>query len=690
MSEDPVRRRRGPDLRPRRSRRGTSLQGRPNRSSDEELPIQIGRLYLLNDRLVQITRRTIEGRLVVTDQDTGSERTVLPGELRARPTDLVCGADHSAEERALSDRMLTEAQRAESVRRLDLIRPLLDPAARTKQVAIRVSCQAGTSTRTVYRWLGAYLEGGLSALAPAARGVATGTVRVDSRVEQIIESVIHEAFQAGEGSITALGLLPKIHAACDRLTPSGGTDQPVSYPGKATLQRRLSRLRKHFQNHVGETRRILRERQQPVTGSIDARRVLEIVEVDHTVIDVHAVDAETLEPIGRPTFTVAIDVFTRCVLGFVLMLMPPCALAAALCLQRMRFPKEPWLKQIGLDIEWPMYGAPEIIQTDSAKEFPSPGFRYGCERMGSQPRTRPLAAPRYGGTCERLIGTFMRKFRLLPGASYNDMLGKATRKPVREACYTLSALEWELVREIALYHDTRHRVLGMTPRQAWDQAFAVKGRIAPALPTISPELCVIDFLPRIERKVGREGIEYGGRFYWAEELRPLIPQRPLITLRPDPRNVRHLWLQLPELGYVRSTLYKPRDFQGVTLWDWRGWRAQRRGPPVLNHTVHADLLDDSRERRKQAAAKVRAHRNTAKTVTQTRRREVQNRLFQQETRADRERSDPSQAPKPVEPGAPDGSRRPELRVVRSTAEGPDLSRLPATPRFVFRRTPRQR
>ena len=71
-------------------------------------------------------------------------------------------------------------------------------------------------------------------------------------------------------------------------------------------------------------------------------------------------NAETLEPIGRPTFTIAIDDFARCVLAFVLTLMPPCALAAALCLQKMRFPKEPWLKQVGLEIEWPRFSKPII------------------------------------------------------------------------------------------------------------------------------------------------------------------------------------------------------------------------------------------------------------------------------------------------------------------------------------------
>jgi L-lactate dehydrogenase complex protein LldG len=184
-------------------------------------------------------------------------------------------------------------------------------------VAKSLARQAGTSARTLYRWLGAYLEGGLRELAPAARGLSRGAALLDPRVEEIIEKAVLEAFAAGESSVTVLGLIPSIQTACEALPP-GPDGKRVSSPGRATVQRRLSRLRKDYKNHKGETRRVLRDLQQPVTGSIDARRALEIVEIDHTVMDVHAVDAETLEPIGRPTFTIAIDDFTRCVLAFVL------------------------------------------------------------------------------------------------------------------------------------------------------------------------------------------------------------------------------------------------------------------------------------------------------------------------------------------------------------------------------------
>lgn len=714
MTASGNRRRRGPDLRPRRSRARRVTQGKDASriAAPRDVSIEIGGFYALEGRLVRVLRADTLGKLLVQDQIDGVEQTVPAGLLAPaldtrtsaeQPPELATSIRSStdtanaANRPSISDLMspLTDPEKEIALCRLKVIQPLIEEQCRTALQVERVAARAKRSATTVYRWLHAYLEGGLAALAPRRRGLAKGTVIIDERIERIIDSTIREAFHAGESGSTVSDLMPKIRTRCDELAHDA-RGEPVRYPGQATIQRRLKRLRRDFRNHRGETRKALREAAEPVTGSVDADHLLHVVEIDHTVMDVHAVDDQSFEPIGRPTFTVAIDDFTRCVLAFFLTLLPPSALAAALCLQRMRFPKERWLKSIGHpSLEWPMYGTPEIVQTDHGSEFVAPAFKYGCRQMGAEPRTRPIAQPRYGGTVERLIGTLMRKLRLLPGATYNDMLRKATRKPIREARYTLAGLEWEIARQIALYHDQRHEALGMTPRQAWERALAAKGCLAPALPSISPELFVMEFMPLIERRVSRKGVGMsGGRFYWAEELRPLVHLQPTVLARPDPRDVRHLWLKLADRQYVRSQLYQPRDFTGITVWDFRAWQAQRRGPPVTNHALHAALLDESRERRAAAAARVRAHRNSAKTVTQTRRIAVQNRIFQQEYRAGQAGEGPFDAPaspeaSPLESPAVSLSGKPKLVVVRSKPEEPDLSQLKATPGFVYRRNPRR-
>ena len=67
-------------------------------------------------------------------------------------------------------------------------------------------------------------------------------------------------------------------------------------------------------------------------GTLRAGAPLDIVEIDHTKVDVTVVDPASRKPIGRPTLTLAIDVATRMAMGFHLSLEPPCLTSVALCL----------------------------------------------------------------------------------------------------------------------------------------------------------------------------------------------------------------------------------------------------------------------------------------------------------------------------------------------------------------------
>jgi putative transposase len=51
-------------------------------------------------------------------------------------------------------------------------------------------------------------------------------------------------------------------------------------------------------------------------GTLRAEAPLDIVEIDHTKVDVTVVDPASRKPIGRPTLTLAIDVATRMATGF--------------------------------------------------------------------------------------------------------------------------------------------------------------------------------------------------------------------------------------------------------------------------------------------------------------------------------------------------------------------------------------
>ncbi|MFG6531383.1 MULTISPECIES: hypothetical protein [unclassified Sulfitobacter] len=108
-------------------------------------------------------------------------------------------------------------------------------------------------------------------------------------------------------------------------------------------------------------------------GMLVANDPHDIVQIDHTKVDVTVVDPVTRRPLGRPTLTVAIDVNTRMVLGFHLSLEPPSLLAVALCLTHAVIDKSHWLTARGISTDWPTRGIPHAIYVDNVlcRELPA-------------------------------------------------------------------------------------------------------------------------------------------------------------------------------------------------------------------------------------------------------------------------------------------------------------------------------
>src|SRR5262249_44574576 len=125
------------------------------------------------------------------------------------------------------------------------------------------------------------------------------------------------------------------------------------------------------------------QRLRPAPGATpNARAPLSVVQIDHTKIDVIVVDCATRLPIGRPYLTVAIDEFSRCIIGICITLEAPSATSVGLCITHAVTNKGPWLERLGIECSWPMHGKPLRIYVDNGAEFHSEGLRRGCEIHG--------------------------------------------------------------------------------------------------------------------------------------------------------------------------------------------------------------------------------------------------------------------------------------------------------------------
>ncbi|MEI6719171.1 MAG: hypothetical protein WCO67_00265 [Betaproteobacteria bacterium] len=338
----------------------------------------------------------------------------------------------------------------------------------TKATMARAARALKLSERQLRRKLRRYTElNTLDAFLPLRPGPVPGSRQLHPELERLIHEEIAQGLSvsADIGVDDVLPILVEAAKALDLRPPS-----------RATVSRRLNQARRRTDLLPAAVGQEIAYRNKPVRGAHGADGPLSIVEMDHTVCDVHLIEPVTGYPIGRPLLTLMIDRATRVVLGMLLTLEAPSRLSVGLCLHHGVFPKQAWLTGLGLtDGCWPGFGLIGTMYTDNGSEFHAQSLRRSAQVYGIQLAYRPPKDPAAGGIIERALGTFLRKIRLLPGTSYSRWLGKTPRNAERAARFTLKELEVYLARQISIYHKTPHRTLGMPPATAWERAWVVNG-----------------------------------------------------------------------------------------------------------------------------------------------------------------------------------------------------------------------
>jgi putative transposase len=308
------------------------------------------------------------------------------------------------------------------------------------------------------------------------------------------------------------------------------------------------------------------------------------------------------------------DVATRVVLGFCLTLESPSRLSVALCLRHAIFPKESWLEAISAAGPWPMFGRPRLIYTDNGADFRSLSFRLGCQRQNINNGYRPVRTPRYGGTVERLLGTFMRRMRLIPGNTFNEILGKKTPHAAEKAVLTLNDLQLWFTNEVTAYHHEVHRTLGMTPMSAWDGAWRTpQGLVLPPYPA-DPQTLFTDLLPHEARVISPAGIELYGLRYRCDELAPYVNSEIKRIVRIDPRDISVISMESPNRGHIQVP-WVNRGWPRLSLWEWNEIRSRnrRRGKGADPEVVRRCLEENDRLIAQRAAqGQLRARRRRAR------------------------------------------------------------------------------
>jgi putative transposase len=369
-----------------------------------------------------------------------SQRAPVTAVAITASTASVTGVDIQAARRAAQIRD-TGTEDWQAARGLEAdIKQVIAAGPQSKSTIGDLVARWGVSRATAWRRIARYQKSGdLTALLKNPRGLTTGASLLPAQVEAVIQQTAHRLWHLAENA-SLTDIAPVVQRECRA--------RGLTVPSRATIARRLRPLRTDPEYFSGEAKKVRRDRKRLVLGHYDVASALDVVQIDHTVADVHLVDQHSRAPIGRPTLTVTIDVATRCVMGMSFSLEAPSCLLVALCLEHAVFPKmgSPGSPDSGMN--WPMYGRMKAIHSDNGKEFHSVAFHRGCDLNGIDVIYRPPATPRFGGHIERLIGTLMRRVRLLPGNTYSDLLKRRARNPESRATMTMSDLHWFMTEEI--------------------------------------------------------------------------------------------------------------------------------------------------------------------------------------------------------------------------------------------------
>lgn len=524
-------------------------------------------------------------------------------------------------------------------RREEVIKPLMEFPRRPTVVVEEAAQRLGCSVTMVYRLLSRYVaDPRTTTLLPQKRGKRRGMQMVPEDAERIMAATIDE-FYLTRQKIKGKSVADEVRRRC--------INAGVKPVGTMTVYRRLKALPPRTVIKARHGTKAAETAFLPSLGHFpETSWPLQVIQIDHTKVDVFVVDQVHRRVIGRPFLTLAIDVHTRMIVGFLLSLDPPSATSVALCLAHAAVAKEDWLAKRKLDFSWPVWGKPDTIHVDNAKEFHSEALSRGCSQYGITLDYRPVRTPRYGGHIERAIGTMMGKVHMLPGTTFSNVADKGDYDPEKHACMTLPELETWLALGIDVYHQSIHSALGMSPLAAWERgilgADGVLGRGLPAR-IADPERFLIDFLPFKRRAVTKEGVLLNHIHYWADTIRPLVNDGGPYIVRYDPRDLSRVWL-LTDGGIYYALSYKARHRPPISLWEHNAVLSELRAEG-RRHIDEASIFD--------RIEKMRTIVDEAAAATKTARRQAERRRT---SSPDGAQLVATQSPTP-EPAKPDAAPR---------------------------------
>ena len=464
----------------------------------------------------------------------------------------------------------SEEEWNEALKRYEIIKDLVF-VKRTKKDVELVGEKNGYSYVTLYEWIKLYEQTeNKSSLVPNISKRGKKGSRLNPAIDNVINDVLEDLF-LNKQRYSFKRVYNKIYTLCKHLK--------LNPPHENTVRNRIEKLdqktvvkkrygykeaQKQFQNFEGE----FPEGNYP----------LEFVQIDHTPLDIRVVDSIHREPLGRPYLTLAIDVYSRMIVGMYLSLQEPGYFNVSQCLFSIFTQKDNLLSKYEIDGDWNIFGIPRIIGVDNGSDLVSSDMQRVCDEYGITLMKRPVARPQFGAHVERVLGTINSEVHNLPGTTKSNIIEKGDYNSDKEAMFTLEELtKWLIEYIVNIYHKKFHSGIETTPEERYMQGImgddqnAGIGFLPPLMDNL--EEVKISLLPTEFRTIQKDGISLDGITYYSDVLRHWIGKKDrkgkVIShkIKRDPLNIQKIYFYDSELEEYFEIPYRKLYAPVMTLWD---------------------------------------------------------------------------------------------------------------------------
>jgi transposase InsO family protein len=450
-----------------------------------------------------------------------------------------------------------------------------DPDGTTLKQRIEAkSKETGIAVRTLWELKANYKHSGIYALVDRRQLNSGRANETDHRVVSILRQVLAE--HRDKSNVTRKRIIALTEQRLQALYP----DEKVHFPSSQTMYRMVERETRGSAAFKSAKRR-RSDANRPVTPyrQQEASRPGEFILIDSTPFDAFALDPVTFKWI-QLQFTIALDLFSRSIVGWRFTPVSTKAVDAALLLYDIIRPKlmQPGWPQsarwaylgvpenivVNLVEDTPEVGIaavpllhPETIVVDHGKVFISRAFKDACARLGINLQLARTYTPTDKGQVERAFRTIRQDFiEALPGYKGPDVYSRGLDIE-DDAFYFLDEIDAKFAEWVASTYQRRNHeglsipglpLLKVSPNEMYEEGIARAGFVH----VVASELMYYELLPTEWRTVQHYGVELRGLRYNGDILN-------------DYRNTKSPW------GGVHAgkwpIRYDPRDLSRVFFFD---------------------------------------------------------------------------------------------------------------------------